>query len=141
MTLTEQCLQLPWRERVGVYEALKNSLFREGRETLHRGGILMGYMEQVLGEPIPNDSKRAIYVWARAMVAYQLIQEGYSLTETGRMLGKKHCTIIWLRRKMQDALDCAYAYKSVIEMWTQFQNKINDEIHRGTITDPVSLGG
>jgi len=101
----------------------------------------MGYMEEILGEPIPVKSREVRFVWARTMVAYQLTQEGYTTEEAGRMMGKTHSDIIHLRNKMQDALDYSYAYKDIIDIWKQFQKLIDHDIHKGTTENPVRLGG
>lgn len=148
MTLSERCLGLPYNDRLALCETIKNSILQERDERRmgrnpngNRGQILMGYMAEILGEPIPAKSRETGFVWARAMVAYQLIREGFTTIETGRMVGKNYSTIIHLKNKMQDALDYAYAYQDVINIWKHFQNRIDNEIHRGTTQDIICLGG
>lgn len=144
MTLTEQCLELPYKLRSELCHTLMKSIREERRRwgaNNSRAEILKGYMEEILGEPYQQDSRDPIYVWARTMVSFQLGREGFTPSEIGRMLGKNHSTIIHLRHKMQDALDYAFAYKDVINIWKQFQKLIQDDIQRGTIDNPVGLGG
>lgn len=134
--IVRKCLDLPYHERVNLYQALRESVLKEsgGRIPLNpeRGAQLLGYMEEVIGEKIPVKSRVPRYAWARTMVAYQLLQEGFTTTQAGMMIGKDHCTVIYMRHKMEDALEMAFAYKDIIHIWKQFQNKIDNEIHRGT---------
>lgn len=145
MTLRERCLGLPYKDRINLCAALQESIKQERREGRNpnpsRGEILLDYLAEILGEPIPVKTRESRFVWARAMVAYQLTQEGFTTGEAGRMIGKDHSTIIHLRNKMKDALEYAYAFQDIIDIWKQFQNKLQDEIHRGTTQDLISLGG
>jgi len=145
ITLEQRCLEMPYRYRVNLCAALQESILQErmdGKKPVcSRGEILLEMMGEILGEPVDLKSREARFVWARTMVTYQLLQEGFSTTEAGRMIGKDHSTAINMRRRMQDALDLPQAYKDIIDIWKQFQNKIDNEIHRGTTQDLISLGG
>lgn len=89
---------------------------------------LLEKMGEVIGEQVDPTSRESRFVWARTMVAYQLTEEGYSLSDAGRALGKNHSTILWARRKMKDAFALPNAYRDVIKMWKQFQDKIHHDI-------------
>lgn len=128
MTLTQQCLGLPYGERLSLCASLQKSIAADHPRNFNRGKILLGIIEEILGMKVPSDSRQTMYVWARTMVAYQLIKEGYSTTETGRMLSKDHSTIIHLKHKMEDALAYEYAYQDIVDIWKQFQNKLQDDI-------------
>jgi len=145
MTLTQQFLGLPYRDRINLCNQLRDSILLERSEKRHaektRADILLGYIGEVIGEPVPVNCRVAKYVWARAMVAYQLSKEGFSTIESGLMMGKNHATIIHLRNKMQDAFDYPHAYMDIIELWQKFQNKLKYETIRGTTTDIICLGG
>ena len=145
ITLEQRCLEMPYRYRLNLCAALQESILQErmdGKKPVcSRGDILLEMMGEILGEPVDLKSRDARFVWARTMVTYQLLQEGFSTTEAGRMIGKDHSTAINMRRRMQDALDLPHAYKDIINIWKQFQNKIDNEIHRGTTQDLISLGG
>lgn len=143
MTLKTICLELPYKERLNLCAALLESIKQERREGRNpnstRGEVLLGYMAEILGEPIPHKSREPKFVWARAMVAYQLTKEGISTGEAGRMIGKDHSTIIFLRDKMQDALEYAYIFPDIIEIWKQFQKKIGYETNTETTPKPFWL--
>lgn len=145
ITLEQRCLEMPYRYRLNLCAALQESILQErmdGKKLVcNRGDILLEMMGEILGEPVDLKSRDARFVWARTMVTYQLLQEGFSTTEAGRMIGKDHSTVINMRMRMQDALDLPQAYKDIINIWNQFQNKIDNEIHRGTTQDLISMGG
>ena len=107
----------------------------------NRGTILLEYMEEVMGEKILLKCREPKYVWARTMVAYQLLQEGFSTTDAGRMVGKDHSTILNMKKNMKNALEMSFAYKDIIEIWVQFKNKVDNEIHRRTTQDSLQVGG
>lgn len=134
MTLTEQCLSLPYEDRLHLFAELKDSLINEHPRSaeMSRGDYLLCVMADIIGEPVQMESRHPRYVWARIMVAYQLFKEGYTTTETGKMLGKNHTTIIHMRTRMEDALMYDYAYQDIIHIWKQFKAKLQNEIHRET---------
>ena len=125
MTLTDKILGLPYQDRLSIYQALKQSLRRPVDS--NRGNVLLGYMEEILGEPIKLKSGLSRFVWARTMVAYQLTQERFSTLEIGRMLGKDHTTIIYMRDKMQDALSLPQAYRDILPIWNEFKKRIDNQ--------------
>lgn len=145
LTLREQCLSLPYLDRLNLCEELRDTILLERRERrpMHpnRCQFLLEKMEQILGEPVKFDSRVTRFVWARTMVAYQLTREGYTLVETGRLMQKDHATIIHMRKKMQDALSFEYAYKDIVDIWKQFQKLIRDDIHTGTTDNLICMGG
>ena len=71
-------------------------------------------------------------VWVKTMVAYEMMQEGFTLAEIGRQIGRDHSTIIHYRHKMENALSLPQAYKDIIPVWEEFQKRLNDDIHEGT---------
>ena len=146
MTLTEQCLELPYKQRIDLCSTLMKSIREERRANSinhSRAATLKGYMEEILGEPYQVKSREPRFVWARTMVSYQLGMEGYAPSEIARMMEKDHATIVFMRHKMQDALNYAFAYKDIVNIWKQFQNKVhnNDDIQRGTTDNSVGMGG
>lgn len=129
--LRDRCFALPYKERQALMDEIKESLIRDKKQMRRseRGRILLGYMEEILGEAIPVRCRDSKCVWARTMVAYQLLKEGFTTLDAGRMLGKQYTTIIHMRHKMQDALDVPWAYKDIIDIWKRFQNRLQDDIH------------
>lgn len=108
-----------------------------------RCSILLGTMAAALGweHPIPYEGRESHYVWARAMVAYQMSKEGYTTIEIGRQMMKNRTTIIHLLNKMQDVFALPQMYENELEMWYKFQKQIEHDIHERTTENLVSLGG
>lgn len=137
--LVQQCLSLPVHEKKELIHRIKESM--EGHDSW-RADRLLEYYYDVTGRKVNLYSRDKEDVWGKTMVAYQLIQEGYSLQSVAMQLCKReHSSIIHYRQKMEDALKYEYAYKDIIDIWKQFQNRIDYEIHRRTTQDPISLGG
>ena len=142
--LKEAVERLTLKDKVELREYLSDMIesSRKVRSPL-RCSVLLGEMAKAMGweQPIPYESRESLHVWARAMVAYQMLREGYSTVEVGHQMMKDHSTICHLRSKMQDVFDMPQAYEDILEMWDKFQNQINHDIHERTTEDPVSLGG
>lgn len=145
ISLTDICLQRPYRERLELCLALKESLEQERQgsspEVRTRGRILLDMMEDIIGVPIVKKSRTPVLAWARAMVAYQLLKEGYGVAEAGRMLDRNHSTISVMRDKVEWLLQFPRNRKNLFNIWEQFQKAIQDDIQRRTTQDIVSLGG
>ena len=93
----------------------------------------MGEMAKVIGQKtISYLSREPMDVWARTMIAYQMLIEGYSTGEIWRQMMKDHSTIIHLKNKMRDALSLPEAYGDIINIWDKFQKLIQDDIHQRT---------
>ena len=138
MSLEEMCLQLPIEDRTKLCNTLQESITRERKE---RPAYLKRVMAEVLGvDDIPVKSRRTEFVWARSILAYQLVKEGMTASEAGRFLGKDHSTIIYMRRRVEDALMYPKQYTDVIYIWKQFQKRIeNETTDKGTSQDIVCL--
>lgn len=106
---------------------------------LSRCTLLWGFMEEILGEPIPKTSREPMYVWERAMVAYQLIKEGYTTTEIGRYMEKNHSSISHLKSKVMDMLHYPQYFKDITPLWEQFQKRIENDIQSRTTDNPLSV--
>lgn len=138
------CENLSLQDKVELREYLSDMInsSRSVSQSPLRCSILMGEMAKVVGkETIGYLSREADEVWARTMVAFQMCKEGYSTTEVGRQMMKDHATIIHLRNKMQDVFELPQMYGDILEIWNRFQKQIQDDIHKGTTENPVSLGG
>lgn len=136
---------LSLKDKVELREYLSdmiNSSRRLSRSPL-RCSILLGTMAAALGweHPIPYEGRESHYVWARAMVAYQMSQEGYHTIEIGRQMMKNRTTIIHLLKKIQYVFDFPHMYEDVLQMWYKFQKQIEYDIHERTTENPISLGG
>ena len=101
-----------------------------GKDNCTRGVELLDIYAEVTGRRPSLFSRDRMDVWAKTMVAYQLLQEGYSLESASRQLYRKdHSSVIHYRQKMQDALDVPQAYQDILPIWNEFQKRIQDDIH------------
>lgn len=133
VTIKDYCLALPYWARVRLFNALKESIIKEADNPEHRiatikdigrGERLFQVMEDIIGEPVKDNSKRPTYVWARAMIGYQMTQEGFSQTEVGEQIGRNHASVSYHNAKMRFVLEHPYAYPDIIHIWKQFQKRI-----------------
>lgn len=131
MNIRERCLQLSDKEKLRICADLLDSLVHKRREKnpADRGQVLLGYMAEIYGMPILINSRKQKFVWARTMVSYQLLEEGFRQAEVARMMGLTHASIIHLKHKMEDVIDLPEAFQDIMDIWKQFQNKIQDDIH------------
>jgi len=124
--LMKRCERLPLEEKTRLRDFLTRSIEdTKGRsKSVLRGSILLGEMGKIFGREITYFNRDSWDVWARAMVAYQMLQEGYSTGEVGRQLMKDHSTVIHLRKKVEDMLSLPQAYRDITPVWEQFQKQI-----------------
>lgn len=120
-TIQAAALSLPAEERAELLEALRLSL-RPDADT--RGGHLLEVMADILGIPSILRTKKPAFVWARAVVAFQLRSEGYTLEEIGRQLGKDHSSVSYLLHKVEWASSLPSAYKKEMQLLREFNKRI-----------------
>lgn len=126
--LKHRCEKLTLEDKVELREYLSALIAHENgrtRKTPLRCSILLGEMAKILGEKyISYVSRIPIHVWARTMVAFQMLMEGYSTSEIGHQMQKDHSTITHMKNKMMDVFDLPQAYRDIIEIWDNFQKQI-----------------
>ena len=126
--LVKECLSLSLDEKRQLVARVKASI--DGYNDCTRAVELLDIYSDVTGRKPNLFSRDRNDVWAKTMVAYQLIQEGYSLESVARQLYRKdHSTIIHYRQKMEDALQMAFAYQDILPIWNEFQKRIQHDIH------------
>ena len=126
--LVRQCLSLSLDEKKQLLARVKASI--DGREDCTRAVDLLDIYSAITGRRVNLFSRDQGDVWARTMVAYQMIQEGYTLESISRQLYKKdHSVIINYRQKMENALAVPDAYRDIMPIWNEFQKRIDNDIH------------
>ena len=141
-----QIQDMPFADKVELLRILKRVVRKEkfeGKEVAKRAKVLMGCLQESLGWNGINTKSREVHlVWARTMLATQLIDEGYHPAEIGEALGKTHAAVYHYKDKMRDVFDLPEAYRDIIEQWNKFQSTIKKyDIQRRTNSDPVPMGG
>lgn len=127
--LKRMCRNLPLKEQVELREFLTREIASaKGKwitKSQFRCSILFRDVGIVMGKDrISYDSRAKADVWARTMVAYQMILEGYTTLEIGVQMGKDHSSVTWMKKKMQDVFDMPVAYRDILEIWDKFQERI-----------------
>ena len=126
--LKHRCEKLSLEDKVELREYLSTLIASDQgqvRKSPLRCSILLGEVAKVMGVvSIGYFSRDTDQVWARTMVAYQMIKEGYSTTEIGHQMMKEHSTIIHMRKKMEDVFYLPHAYRDILEIWNKFQTQI-----------------
>lgn len=126
--LVKECLSLSLDDKKLLVAKIQDAI--QGKDNCTRGVELLDIYSGVIGRKVNLFSRDSINVWAKAMVAYRMIQEGYSLESITRQLYRKdHSVIIHYRQKMEDALSLPGAYKDIVDIWNEFQKRIQDDIH------------
>lgn len=122
------CESLSLKDKVSLRDHLSDMIASSRGGVIHsplRCSILLREVASVMCVPcIPIERRDPDFVWARAIVAYQMCREGYTTIEIGRQMMKEHSTIIHLRDKMQDVFVMPFAYRDIIETWNEFQKRI-----------------
>ena len=127
--LVRECLSLSLDEKKQLLARVKASI--DGREDCTRAVDLLDMYSAITGRRVNLFSRDQGDVWARTMVAYRMIQEGYTLESISRQLYKKdHSVIINYRQKMENALAVPDAYRDIMPIWNEFQKRIDNDIHR-----------
>lgn len=118
--LMKKCARLTLEEKVQLVEGLTKSIERGRSKTMLRASVLLGVIGRIYGQKVSLHNREAWCVWAKAMVAYRMLQEGYTHGEIGRQLEKDHSTVAHYKRKMEDALSLPHAYQDIIPVWNKF---------------------
>ena len=132
----QQCLALQPEEQKMLIARLTANV--KGIDYGHAADLLDIYRD-VTGRKVNLFSRDQEDVWGKAMVGYQLLQEGYTLQAVTRMLYRKdHSVIIRYRRKMEDVFAVPEAYRDIIEIWNNFKARYND-ILKGRDGNPLQV--
>lgn len=141
--LLTQCLALPLEERKKIVARLSDSIVDTmAQRTPDSAARLFAIYQDLTGRRINLKSHDHNDVWGKVMIAYRMLQEGFSGGAIGRQLNKDHSTIIHYRRKMEFVFEMPKMYSDVIKIWEMFNDKVeNYDIHRRTTDNPLSMGG
>lgn len=124
MVAIADILALPREERLEIYKAVGESLRPHTPSVRERYDAAARAMESVTGYPLDLHTRRRESTMERAMVAYQLISEGFSTTEVGRCLQRDHSTVIHYRNMIEDMMVYARLTPNEFTTWLKFKNAI-----------------
>lgn len=87
------------------------------------GNRYVSEMKALTGiDPLCNSRKREV-VTARAMVAYALMQDGFTSTDIGAFLRKNHSTVLYYKSYVNNILTTP-GFDDEKYLWEQFKQRI-----------------
>lgn len=117
----EQALRgLSAEDRRHAVEILTGSVGAAPVSAADRFTALTGIIETVTGEPLTLGNRDARMVWRRAIIAYQMANEGFTEAQIGDAMKRDHSTVNYLKHRMADALTVPAAYKDVMHTYRAF---------------------
>lgn len=93
-------------------------------QLVRRYTVLVNAAEQAVGQEMQINRQNRSDVLARALVAYKLRGEGFSLTTIGKAIGRGHPTVLRLIRKVGEILDSPIYFAAEMEMYNRFIDNI-----------------
>lgn len=81
-------------------------------------------IEEILGRSLGNSRGRED-VAGRMCIAFQLIQDGFTTTMVGKMIGRDHATVLHYKKCMSNCKAFPKAYHYECYMWDEFQKMLN----------------
>ena len=123
--LKRRVARLTIEQKADLRDYLTASIERGTSKSSLRCSILMGDMAKVIGmDSVSYFNRDSSDVWARAMIAFQMLKEGYTTTEIGRQMMKDHSTIQHYKKKMEDVFSIPEAYRDILTIWDKFLERI-----------------
>lgn len=122
--LIDECKRLTESEKRSLVRMLNAQI---NTQTTTRSEELLAVMEDVMGEKVDIRSREQRYVWARTIIANQLLSEGYSTTKVGMCLGMDHSSVVHMKKKFPMLFSQPKAFEKEREVFEKFNNIINHE--------------
>lgn len=81
---------------------------------------------RVTGLPYITGSRDAQTVLVREIAAWRMMDEGYSISDIGRAMGKDHSTVSYYARMRKDAVAIPMAFREHLTMYGKLVLALND---------------
>ena len=86
----------------------------------------------VVGDGIMSKSREFKCSFGRRMIAYQMRQEGFTLTKIGIYLNRHHASVVHMIQMMEDIFKFPGCFKMDEMYWNEFIKKLNEyDIYNG----------
>lgn len=121
--LIDQCLLLPKKERRKLVRLLQDSLI-EIEDDGSRFHTLYVIATRIVGEGILTQRRDLNLVLGRRMIARQMRNEGYSLTQIGKPLHKHHASVMHMLAMWDDAMELQFREETLY--WKEFQKQLKE---------------
>lgn len=98
---------------------------REIVETVDEAGArYSSVMLRVSGVDVRMRSRLREVVWARNMVCYQLLSDGFTEASVGRFVGLNHSTVHYIKGQVESMLQNPNYFRNEMAVWKKFQEGI-----------------
>ena len=81
---------------------------------------------RVTGKQYTTGSRDAQTVLVREIAAWRMMDEGYSISDIGRAMGKDHSTVSYYARMRKDAVAIPMAFREHLTMYGKLVLALND---------------
>lgn len=81
-------------------------------------------MKRETGVDCTERTRRAATVWARNIVAFEMMNDGYVHTEIARRLGLSHTTLVYCKANVLSMLENPQFYRKEMKMYQLFKQAI-----------------
>ena len=81
-------------------------------------------MNDLFGKDITTPGRSNQMAWARNIVAYQLLLEGFHPREIAKVLKRDRTTVIYAIQRAESALNSPKMYVKEMMLWKNFQEKL-----------------
>lgn len=109
---------LGWLRAEVRREAMASEVLNEA------GKKALDTMAGIIGGPVLLMSRQRLYMYARAVVAVWLVEQGWSLTNVGKVLKKNHSTVSAILRNARDYEALPVIYFEYIDMKKNFYERM-----------------
>ena len=133
--LAKMACELPIYQRRELVQRINQSIVKEKQvvSAQDRYELVKSTVELVMDHKIESGRFHQD-VLCRMYIAYILVQDGYKVETIGKLLGRHHSTIIYLKKMMQDMLSLPSIYQDEITKLNQIKALLQDG-ERGTEDD------
>ena len=116
-----QLLEMSYDELEDVYEFIGRKLVPGPRKS----DYYLRTMSEVVGFDVMNRSRRNDALWARYIVLYQLLEDGWNTTRAGGVFGLDHSTVSNAKIRVLQMLDMPGMYRHEYELYRDFKHRIS----------------
>lgn len=124
LDIDKKLLSLSRNERKRIIKLLRDSL--EVEKTSFRTKTILSAIESVMGIKMNYKSRLYKQAWARRIAAYQMLNEGMSLSKIGVVLHKDHSTVNHMRNCMETVFQYPKMYSDIVQWWNEFVSLLED---------------
>lgn len=121
--IVTRCLAMSRKNRQHLIAILTDSL-EDNTMIQERFQMLLGCATMLMGDGILSASRDLRCCLGRYMISYQMHKEGYGWSEIGKLMGRRHSSIISFAKRMEEFITYKVYYKNENALWEEFQNMI-----------------